>query len=327
MLPSEDFGLVPKFGVEIEVVRWKNRTRTRVCKDLIEAELMSVDGKFDEQFHQYHCTCRVCRAWSTGKVPWPIQVVQQYDASLPDEGGEFITSPMLCTELFMDGFKTVWDTVAKSADWTMNVPNRRGTPSSPSIHVHVSVENPFKEVINARLARQALWGFLPELFAIAGVCGTDRGVEFRHPDPDMGHHSAINICSMGRDEDGDVAVTGLRQVRPRERNRQDGMRLEWRIWEAAYTDWEYTEGVVALSCAMTQLVANRDMAKLLDTSATLLDDGEYDVSDANTTAQILNLFSSKRFSFLTETVLTAPLVQEDPAIYNAIATLLARVER
>ena len=324
MLPSEDFGIVPKVGLEIEIVQWTERTRGQVCQDLINAELMSARGNFVREYHRYHCECSVCEAWADGKVPWPIQTVQQYDASLPDTGGEFITSPLLVTDLFLDGLEEVWNIVVRDAQWRADVPNRRGGPSSPSIHVHVSVENPFKEVFSSRLAHEAIWDFLPELFTVASVCGLDRGIDYRKPDRAAGHHSAVNIRQMGYGVDSLEEGASI----PRRGGRDAAaIRLEWRMWEAAYTDWPYVKGAVVLSAAFTQLVANRDMAKLFSASAALFNEDDGDrVDDCESTEAILDMFSDKRFSFLCEMLPQAPLIQEDPVMYDALSHLLNRVK-
>lgn len=365
MLPSEDFGLVPKFGMEIEVVQWAGTSRNTIVRNLVAAQHMSKEGKFDAGTHRYHCDCNVCQTWNSGKVPWPVQTVLQYDASLPDDGGEFITSPMLCTELFLDNLYEIWQTVCASAQWRMDIPNRRGGASSPSIHIHVSVENPFKLNFSAEHARRTLWQFMPELFTIASVCGLDRGLEYRSVDPDEGHHAALNICRVqqptmattrttraaanqrliqpvGSDNIDNIVSdsswppiegpSSQFQAAPVRQPRGTGsaaIRLEWRMFEAAYSDWPYVKGCIALASALTQLVANKDMANVIYSGVNLMSDEAehgYSIEECRTTKELLKLFNRKRFYFLTETVLSAPLVAEDPVVYGALTELFERVK-
>lgn len=335
MLPSDEYGLVPKFGLEIEVPTWKAPfTRRDVVQGLLEAEHMPDDATapYIDGTHNYHCDCRTCRSVTAGTAQWPVQTILQYDATLPEEGGEFITSPMLCTSLFFKGLREIWDIVCENAIWTDQMPDRRGRKCSPSIHIHVSVDNPFQRFERVETMRAVLFGFMPELFKLASTCGIVRGVEYRSPDQRQGHHSALNAAAVARTRIDPAVLWATTDVRETPDPRRpepragvgDAVRLEWRMFEAAYQDWDYVSGAIVLACALTQMVANPDTIGVVEGAIGLLD--KKPKMESVNAKQLMAQFSKPRFRFLRELVLAAPVVTEDGGMYEKLDNFLQRVK-
>jgi hypothetical protein len=293
---------------------------------------MDVDTDYALGTHQYHCRCEVCKRITGGQVHWPVQVALQYDATLPEDGGEFITSPMLCTTLFFKGLREIWDVICEDAVWTDQLPDRRGRRCSPSIHIHVSVDNPYQGLAPLGDLRHVLYTFMPELFKLASTCGKVRGLEYRNPNYAAGHHSALNVIT-NREEDGirfnlttpaellgEPFATNTRQ----QRNAVSSVRLEWRMFEAAYDNWDYTAGAVVLSCALTQMAANPDTLDIVQGAVGLL--SKKPKLERVNAKELMAQFSKPRFRFMRELVLSAPVVTEDEYMYEILDRFLSKVK-
>jgi len=256
-----DKGLL-KIGLEIEVCGWENgRTYQDVAKDLVEHEPQGyMQGPIEQwqEYHQYHCSCDSggCRQVRRGDLIVPPLVSMTYDASLPKTGAEFIVSPILLADgsSGMNMLKEIWDIVVKDSLWLDEGINYHGGDSvSPSIHIHVSANMAHKAdygVANmsntfAQDIMHAVELFSPELFALAESGQSNRrGLQYRLPNrmsiynDDMGsHHGFIQVRA--------AVPTQL-------------VYIEWRLFEAAYTDWEYVEARAYLASVLTRALLDRN---------------------------------------------------------------------
>ena len=257
MIPSEQFGTIPRVGVEIEVTHWgahDTKRRATVCQDLVDAGLMAdAPTPFQQGYHQYNCRCRDCTRWEAEDIdPFPVQFTLEYDASLPEYGGEFITSPFPVLPEYLRSFYNGWDTITRTAVRDLKVKKRDGTDyASPSVHVHSSCVNP--ENYDGGIAVSFFSAFAPEIFGFATCTGLDRGMKFRHTDFDekkaaynrgYTHHRFVNIKPMQS------------QIAPG----VVGPHVELRVWEAEYNNNRYVRGAVNITAALTQLSANSAIA-------------------------------------------------------------------
>ncbi len=251
---------IVRVGAEIEVVAWKRGTKYQdTAKRLIDAGFMEGNHEQWETWHQYNCTCRFgCARIKKGDLLLPNPLVSmQYDASLPDLGAEFIVSPVLLIN-GMQEMKKVYDIVCKDAIWSdKKQAMRGGGMASPSIHLHVSAVNPGYQPMpyagpdpgrNNEIADalHALSMFAIELIALSDIPTLRRGLAFRQPwrnaDGRGRHHGFIHVRQMVPNE---LAY------------------IEWRMWEAAYNDWNYFETAAYLAAALTRALLKPDTINTL----------------------------------------------------------------
>lgn len=272
MMPSEQFGSVPRVGIEIEVAHWGSsdvKERSLVCQNLVDAGFMpDSPTPFQAGYHQYNCRCKDCTRWEAEDVdPYPVQFTLEYDASLPEYGGEFITSPFPVLPDYMRSFYDGWKMVTARAVRDLKVKNRDGDDyASPSVHVHSSCMNP--EHYDGGVALAFFSAFAPEIFGFATCTGLDRGLKFRHTDFDekngayvrgYAHHRFVNIKPL--------QVRGLADAR------NAGPHVELRVWEADYANDRYIRGAVNITAALTQLAANAAIANKMTAYTIMADRG------------------------------------------------------
>ena len=247
---------VVRVGVEIEVAAFETGyTYQMVADELVNMGHMEGEAADWQQYHQYKCRCELgCGLVKSGDVLVPQLVSMQYDASLPDTGAEFIVSPSLLIN-GMEEMREIWDVVTRHALWDNTATNRHGGPSSPSIHLHVSATMPppgGENNIEARTydgamappGRQrpaddllhAFSLFAPELIMLSDIAEFRRGLTFRQPTRNAdgrpaGHHGFIQVKSFTPNHESYI---------------------EWRIFEAAYQDWDYFEASAYLAGALTR---------------------------------------------------------------------------
>lgn len=250
-----DRGIV-RVGVEIEVPVWDNGSSfATVARELIDAGYMLEDptGREWTSTHSYGCTCAaLCGKVRSGDVFIPPLVSLTYDASLPESGGEFVTSPVLLLEDGLGSLREIWEIITRDAVWTDQLPNRRGNGNcSPSIHLHVSATDP--EPIPKKKDGKLIWREMemptdptvaddythalvlygPEMLQLASTCGISRGLFFRKPvrkADQRGHHGIIHV----------------RNVKPKM------LHIEWRLFEAAYDNWPYVEASAYFAAGLTR---------------------------------------------------------------------------
>lgn len=254
-----DNGVV-KVGLEIEVADWQgHKGYYNVASDLVDLGYMAEPKEQWKQHHTYHCSCSAggCSHVRQGDIIVPPLVSMTYDASLPQCGAEFIVSPILMADKGMGPLKEIWDTVVDEAIWSDEYEDYHENEgaSSPSIHIHVSasVDGPENMHPNYGSTTQdvlhALSLFTPELFAIADLASVRRALTFRLPtraaiyNDDQGtHHGFIHV----------------RKAVP-----EKYMYIEWRLFEAAYTDWQYVETCAYLAAVVTRALLKPDTKNVL----------------------------------------------------------------
>lgn len=242
-----------KVGFEIEVVQFKQgETFTSVASQLMTKGYMPNDGDDWNGVHEYGCRCaQVCRHVRGGDVMSPPMVSLTYDASLPQTGGEFVTSAIPVEDEFLAQFKDIWSTISSRSIWNNTLMNRRANDvASPGFHVHCSATDTYGK-IRATAARgfvhnrymedvsSLLTFFGPELFRLAVLASNIRGMYYRQPlryveGDRYGHHGAFQVRA---------ASPGAAYV-------------EWRLWEMEYEDWDYVAGVTYVSAALTRALSN-----------------------------------------------------------------------
>ncbi len=324
MIPSDQFGNVPRVGVEIEVVRWRGDNKTtkprgQVCRELVDAGLMdsSLEAPFANNYHQYNCRCGVCTRWEVQDCdPFPVQFTLEYDASLPDIGGEFITSPFAALEWNYHSFFEGWDIITANAERDMKMINRNGGPASPSVHVHASCVNPAR--YDHEVALSFYQSFAPEIFGFATCTGLDRGMTYRHmdfnprADRNHMHHRFVNIKPMQDRMLGTVS----------------GPHTELRVWEAEFNDPDYIRGALFISAGLTQLAANATIANKMVAYTVMSDRTLPDVSYVSPDCNpILGEAREEYFEILFEALSTATFIAHDDFAYNAVRNMFEKTRR
>jgi hypothetical protein len=240
---------IVRVGCEIEVAAFKNGVvYADVAAELIDAGYMEgVAGNWQE-WHQYNCACELgCGRVKRGDLLIPPIVSMQYDGSLPTAGAEFIVSPVLLIN-GMEEMRNIWEIVTKNAEWRNDLKAMRGTKkASPSIHLHVSATMPgeggamdpeaYQRIaIDPRAdVLHALSLFGPELLLLSDIEEFRRGLAFRQPwrkaDGKDNHHGFVHV----------------KKIIPERLTY-----IEWRMFEAAYDNWEYLETAAYLSAGLTR---------------------------------------------------------------------------
>ena len=253
---------IVRIGCEIEVAAYKTGTKYQdTAARLVDAKFM--EGKKEDwtTWHNYNCKCRLgCSRIAKGDILLPHPLVSmQYDASLPERGAEFIISPVLLID-GMDEMRQIWEIVCRDAVWNDKKQNMRGTGvATPSIHLHVSAQEPGYAAPpyqgtggggprdgNVEDALHALSLFGVEFIALSDITRYRRGLAFRQPwrnaDGRGRHHGFVQV----------------KQIVPAHM-----AYIEWRMFEAAYNDWEYFETAAYLSGAMTRALLKPATTALL----------------------------------------------------------------
>ena len=95
-------------------------------------------------------------------------------------------------------------------------------------------------------ALHALYLFSPELLLLSDVPDKRRGLEFRKPtrmaDGIRGHHGFVHV---------------------REMNPPHTAYIEWRMFEAAYDDWNYLESAAYITAGMTRALLKEETIPML----------------------------------------------------------------
>lgn len=246
---------VVRLGAEIEVAKFRPpNSYISTAKQLMKKNYMIGDEKVWEKYHQYHCNCTPggCSMVKQGMLFDRPIVSMTYDATLPKYGAEFIMSPVLVNES-LEHFENVWNIIADNAEWTRDLQDIKGRPCSPSIHLHVSAllgeedgsaGHP-KYQGHADDVLHALSLFSPELFLLASTASVARGVAYRLPDRTSmamqpgGHHH------------------GFVQVRKTIPGKY--VHIEWRLFEAAYKEWDYVEACAYLAAGLTRSLLSEEV--------------------------------------------------------------------
>ena len=258
MLPER--GII-RVGCEIEVAAWKDDyTYQRVAKELLADGHMEGGVNDWMEWHRYNCDCALgCGRVKQGDLLIPPIVSMQYDASLPTQGAEFIVSPVLLLN-GMEEMKRIWEVITAHAEWRNDIKVIRGTTmASPSIHLHVSAILPGNAEANDRRGYRettlvdprldilhALSLFGPELLLLSDVEDCRRGLTFRQPWRKANgrdhHHGFIHV----------------KKIVP-----QKMVYIEWRMFEAAYNDWNYLETAAYISAGLTRALLREDAYDIL----------------------------------------------------------------
>lgn len=250
-----DHGIV-KLGFEIEVPAWNAGSYTSVAERLVEqGNMMSPVDQWDST-HTYHCDCLQggCTYVRNGQVMYPPIVSMTYDGSLPEEGAEFVTTPIILGSTGLKHFKPIWETVCQDAVWTMELENIHGGMCSPSIHVHASAravdhDDHYGNHQYRDELLQTLTLFAPEFYILADRPGQRRGTKYRLPTRE----------AMYRDDQG--THHGFVQVRSW--NPGDYCYIEWRLFEAAYDSWEYMAQAAYLSATLSRALIHKENERTL----------------------------------------------------------------
>jgi len=155
----------------------------------------------------------------------------------------------------------------------------------------------------------ALFLFGPELLLLADTTDVRRGLRFRQVlrvADQGGHHGFVHIRAA----------------------REGYLHVEWRLFEAAYENFEYVEAAAYLSGVLTRALVeranlNRLMAAGLVNS---FDENELTIAvyDENIDA-VLGMVSRERFRTLRDMVLT--FIDDDPRGFEVLSRLFERAER
>lgn len=237
-----DRGVV-RLGAEIEVAEWTpGCSYQKTAQKLLDSGYMVGDAKLWQEYHTYHCTCEKggCKLVKRGQLIVPPLVSMTYDATLPVTGAEFVMSPVLLADEGMPHFEKVWKTVTQDAVWSRNAKDIKGRTASPSVHLHVSatlLNSDARSNFDADVLH-ALSMFSPEFFLLADVADVRRGVAYRLPERGI----------MQTTHDG--IHHGFIQVRQAVRNAI--IYIEWRLFEAAYNDWNYIESCAYVAAGLTR---------------------------------------------------------------------------
>jgi hypothetical protein len=234
----------------------------------------------------------------------------QRDASLPTSGAEFISSPFPVTDIYMHDLREALEIIAGNAIWNDTRANERGDgTATPGFHVHVYSAGPELMGMDALLDQtiRQMYGFIPEIFALANTAGVQRGLNFRIPNKEgRDHHAWLAMAGGGRNNER-VATVG---------------RLEWRLFEAPTDDIDYLIGAVYFAAGMSQLMHRQQVMNRLSAMTNLL---AWDDAGGKSLEFILNQFSPERFELLKTALMEGTAVVTDDTARDVLERFMERV--
>lgn len=289
-------------GMELEVPGWEGRTYQSVATDLIKEEYMYGPSELWNKWHKYHCDCEEggCKHIRYGSILDIPIVSMTYDGSLPEDGAEFVTTPVyLSLPSSLDQLHDIWEIVTRDAIWDRgpNVHSIHGGKVSPSIHFHVSCTpvEPLNEpkkmssVMRETYRRlyvddvfSVLCSFSPELFLLADNDSYRRGINFRWPTrlqamSDQKHH----------------AFADIRKATPYQE-----LYIEWRIFEIANSSWSHLLGGLFLVAALTRALVNPQFLSELVVVGSGNPYSEVELAAVTTAEEIYSFVDINRLTFL-----------------------------
>lgn len=311
---------VLKVGLEVEVADWQPPVTSRdIMHALIDKQYMVGHKDLWMKTHQYHCSCDAggCGIVRRGDIVVPPIVSATYDGTLPKKGAEFIVSPILLADNGIGYLQDIWGTIAPHARWRNDIMDIYDRPTSPSVHLHVSatLKNNYsrKDKQFSDDILHALMLFSPEMFAIADSANVRRGLTYRLPtrqatmddDPQNGHHGFVQV-----------------------RNANPGIQvyIEWRLFEAAYDNWDYLETCIYFAACLTRALLNKGTIAALMAAgyANPYDETAMDKAiKANKTEDVLAQVNKQRLNALFE--IAYPQIDDDQYGSQLIAQLFDKL--
>jgi hypothetical protein len=303
-----ELGPAPNVGIEYEVTQFRRNKDMLVTAGELEELGFMPPNIYSVERHDYHCRCETCVNIGD-RITYPLMVKMQRDASLPKTGAEFITSPFPVTDIYMQDLRTVLEVLGGNAIWNIERTTERGDGyATPGFHVHVYSAGPELSGMEKGLERtvEQMYGFAPEIFALANTAGVTRGIEFRIPARSgTDHHSWLALAGAGRNYE----------------RRHTAARLEWRMFEAPVDDVDYMIGSVYFAAGLSQLMHRPKVMTKLSAMVSLL---AWD--DSNKTLEyILEQFSPERFELLRTALMEGTAVVTDISACEQLERYLARI--
>lgn len=303
----KELGPAPTFGVELEVADYAEGSIYTAAKKMEDHGYMP-ESTFSRNRHDYHCRCNVCEVIGS-QVVYPGQWKLQRDGSLPDDGGEFISSPFIATESFFDHMR---EGLTIISDGAIGENDYDEEEIVCGLHVHVHSQGPWlKGMYDDSVlydgavkdlpvyGQKLLYSFAPELFTLASSAGIERGLSYRTPSKSGdSHHSFVSPSATGNKR-----------------------RLEWRLWEAAYHDVDYMMGAIVFSIAATQLLHRENVATKMGAIAALIPWNDQNKRMEN----ILSEFSQERLDLLGDALLNGTSVKGNEYTTSILTSFLERV--
>lgn len=237
-------GPVPLLGVEAEVIGWHGgRKDVDVVKDLDKLGYM--DASMYEKQHKYHCPCKPCTVIGNSKLH-PPQFKMQYDASLPKEGAEYISSPFPALVPIIEDMVEALLVIGQDAYGPdVEATDQKGRPASAGLHIHASVKVDDWAIEKGILkdAIRTFYMYYPEIILLASSTGRRRFMHYRWPRYTHHDHHSFLIQSRGH--------------------------LEWRVFEAELSDPTYLFGSMVMAASLTYLVQEPRILSTLETCGTV----------------------------------------------------------
>lgn len=317
---SEIYGPAPTVGLEYEVAIWQpEKSRYTAAANLGQAGYLLEGNSFNNyrpytaMIHDYHCQCPRCL--QTERINYPPLWKMQKDASLPEEGAEYISSPFPAASIYIEEAVRAIELIQMdAAPLTKPMSNLRNTgPAQTGFHIHVKPYTDQELVADLKLLINVLNSFCPEMFMIAelGVI-KPRKMTFRLPvtyfdipgGPREQHHAWLSYVD------------------------KHPARLEFRLWETPFNDLDYYRRAIIFTAGLSQLALDTKMAKKL--WAFGLEDSwveECSVSPGRLLQlnDVLNCFSLERFTRLCEMIVQFTSIGEDDEAIDIIRKTEARV--
>jgi len=239
---------LPKIGIEFEVAEFRTGYGRFVRKFVNRGWMHET---FTGGWHNYNCRCKTCKhEFAPVKLLYPPLWIAQYDASLPEDGAELISTPFVPNRVFLDALEPQLDIITNDAVYSPDRVNMRGGDTSIGMHFHVSVGDQLhaatlggaEEQLYIRRVHSLLTYLSLATYVLASTCGETRSFEYRVlPVYDIyEHHSAIAAVHLSTKYS----------------------RLEWRVWEG-YPDKDYILAAMLTSAALTEIVTSQKASKLL----------------------------------------------------------------
>lgn len=322
-----ELGPTPIVGVEWEVARWKRGSNMKTVAAQLEGQGAMPADVFSQGRHDYHCRCNVCSNIGS-TVTFPVMFKLQRDASLPELGGEFISSPFPLDEVFLAQAMAAYNTIgAKAVPPDAATYDQRGNRlSEVGMHVHAYSGGPqLKGMISdsgmdlTMRAARTFVGFAPELFRLAAANNENRNrsLHFRIPSSMQG----ATVAEFGDVQPEHLFVISTNQKVTRQPRNVDP-HVEWRFWELPYCDEDYVRGACIISAALTQILHRGRLLEKLEHVVGLMPWDDGGVVDQ---ADLLERFSRRRFDMLATLILTGTGLAEEPGLRGQAERLLNRV--